>query len=532
MVIARSLVQGLALCGLYLLFKLSSLKDSMENTSVKEGYLNTFPQETEISSTFHLNTEEFELEWVFTSRCTYNVILSYDGDPSLVKKEDFDVDICKLHQIVLLSRNKDIASERYITANATENKIVYVYSEVDDVTHLQLAMSMYYDIMYSLVITDLTKLTNNTHMWVYAALKGLLSIQKAAFVFTDADLTSASPSPDQLPVIATFTRTKTIRRLLTSTNIVSDGSNALVSLLSFLHCQEQRIMYITIHSEDVKYANVNTSLWHCDNNLYAIHSGCVGSYTNNNVASIIQVFRRPYLKEQLLQMDMGSFNLTRIIVYQSLGYVDYRGLLENCTICRHFWSLNYDFKLLFRFLFAFAIPEHFTFYYSDDIIPSRELNERIAHCAIETHAICGYAGRIIHELSLNPQNYSQFRTTRPGLVDWAVGLYATEAQGSRTVFRVRALTYDYAEDMHLSFASALACKAKTRIIESREDMYKSHSNDEYAAYKSEVSHMLRYRTMRYFVENRFVPIRRLGHVLGEERSKWTLTKNELYYFTK
>lgn len=460
--------------------------------------------------------------------------MRFDGDPSLIKRDDFDVEICSLQHIIVLSSNKSIVSTPYFESNFTESKIIYVYNELEDVTHLQLAVSIYYDIVYSLVIEDYSLFSQNPHLWVFSALKGLLSIQKAAFIYVPTvqsfDTIPSFPL-EKLDVSAIFTRTKTIRRLLTSTEISANGVDALLKLVAFLHCQEQKLKYILIDGEDVEYSNVITSSWLCDHNSYAIRSGCSSTYSNDNVTAIISVFQRPYLKEQLLSMDMGRYDLTRVVIYQSLGYIDYRSLVSKCTSCRYFWSLNYDFKLLFRFIFAFAIPEHFILYYSDDIVPSSQLNQRIINCTQVTRGICGFAGRRIYYIDRLSNNYTQHRTTRPMTCDWVVGLYAGEAHTSRTVFAVKPYTFNYAEDMHISFSNALMCNVLTRTIDSYNVSYKSYSHDQHALYKTEEGHLLRYQTIRYFIENRFVPLERLWRVLGADRG-WVLTKDDLYYFKK
>ena len=71
-----------------------------------------------------------------------------------LKREFFEASLCTLKMVVVLSQNPDVVTSDLSRANATEDKMIYVHTTIEDISHLALAISIYYDTMYSLVITN------------------------------------------------------------------------------------------------------------------------------------------------------------------------------------------------------------------------------------------------------------------------------------------------------------------------------------------------------------------------------------------
>ena len=86
--------------------------------------------------------------------------------------------------VVVLSQNPDVVTSDLSRANATEDKMIYVHTTIEDISHLALAISIYYDTMYSLVITNYITFLYDPSLWIHSALNSLLNYRKAAIVYS------------------------------------------------------------------------------------------------------------------------------------------------------------------------------------------------------------------------------------------------------------------------------------------------------------------------------------------------------------
>lgn len=448
-----------------------------------------------------------------------------------LKREFFEASLCTLKMVVVLSQNPDVVTSDLSRANATEDKMIYVHTTIEDISHLALAISIYYDTMYSLVITNYITFLYDPSLWIHSALNSLLNYRKAAIVYSpsvilheDLNITTM----ENLPITAVFTRTKTIRRLLTSTSFVSDGTDGLSKVAGFLLCQSQRIMFVLRDLEDIEFALAKTDDWVCNNEQFAIRSTCAIRAQNKEVAAIVSLFRRDYAKDLLAGLTMNQFQLSRIVVYQCLHYHDFRSVLQECPKCRLFWSLNYDFKRVFRLVFPFALPQQFYLFYNDDIIPQPSLSDAVMTCTAESGSICGYHGRNLQAISSLQEEFTEVAVDRTSDVDYVLDMAGAATHHIRNVFKVRPWSVDYAEDMLLSLSNSVLCGVRTIVVNVTHLSLVTHFDDEYASYGLPESHSIRYHVYRYFLENRWIP--QAGLSILEASHTFNLTKDDMYYF--
>lgn len=60
MAFVRSVLQAVAICVLFLLYRIPTLSRELSNGSAKEGYLNSIPQDTSISDSYDKNNYKCE----------------------------------------------------------------------------------------------------------------------------------------------------------------------------------------------------------------------------------------------------------------------------------------------------------------------------------------------------------------------------------------------------------------------------------------------------------------------------------------
>ena len=197
-----------------------------------------------------------------------------------------------------------------------------------------------------------------------------------------------------------------------------------------------------------------------------------------SITAILNAYRRPHtIKSQIESLQNQSVRPDEIWVWRNY-HPDFNIDLSSLSIDKYCDS-NHNWKYFGRFAFGMLAQTDFIAYFDDDTIPGDMWLENCLDTFNRQESVIGGVGLVQHDKT-NYMNHTRYgwpslnnNTTQVDLVGHA---WFVHRDHLRNVWKEDPVTFETAEDMHLSYTCQKYSKIPTLVPPHPKDMPEMHSS--------------------------------------------------------